>query len=1260
MDEPETEAEQQTTQPPGPCAAGDCIVVGVGASAGGLEAFQRFLKHMPPHPRIALVYVQHLDPRHESVLPELLARDAKMPVQAVQDETSIEGGCVYVIPPNTSLRLERGVLRLGPRPPQPEFGKPIDGFMDSLAKDLGENCVGIILSGTGSDGTMGLRAVKEHGGMTIAQLPESAAYDSMPRSAIAAGLMDYVLPPEDMPARLIEHADQTESLREDAETSGKRLFDDGAVERICEIVRTRTGHDFASYKRNTLVRRISLRMGALEIQSAAEYLDRLERDPKEALDLLQYMLIGVTDFFRDPEAFNSLAQQVIPRLFEGKGASDQVRLWVVGCASGEEVYSLAILLCEQAAREATPPRIQIFATDIDEPALEVARRGSYPQSIGERISQDRLERFFTREDGAYRVKKELRQMVVFSKHNLLHDPPFPDLDFISCRNLLIYLDSGVQGRAISLFHYALRTGGFLFLGAAETISGRPDLFDPAQRSQRIYRRRDVATRAPIEYPITWRSSRIRAGSSPEVAFSARSDATLQRSLERLILEEYTPAGMVVRGNGDVVYLFGPTARYLALPAGAPSLNAFSLVRKRLRTELRSALVKAAREKEPVVLCGLDMKLDERTAVNLVVGRFAETGPDPDLYVIIFQDVVISVVNEPGAAPEAREASAQLEHQLRSTREQLQATIDEFESANQELQSTNEELLSMNEELQSANEELQSSKEEVQTVNSELESVNRELAHKLDELDIAKSDLESLFEGTQVATVFLDNNLHIKRFTPTATELFRLRRGDVGRPVTDITARFTDGDTVGEIREVVRTLQRKEIVVTRVDADSRYLMRILPYRTRQNVIDGVVITFIDITDLTRAQEELSNANRDLERKVAERTAALEEASRRKDEFLGMLSHELRNPLSAITSSIELWRLRGAADPVLDRAANIAQRQLAHMRRLLDDLLDTARITRGMIELHRRAVDIRQIVKDAIDMAAPLASDKKQEIAVSVPEEPLTIEGDPDRLQQAVGNLLTNAQKYTPPGGHIAVSAAVDQDRRAVIRVSDDGIGIQWDLLSRIFDTFSQAKRTPDRSQGGLGLGLTLVRHIVELHGGSIEAHSAGEGKGSEFVVRLPLSSKPMTAPGTRGSNAGPELPTGTAVDESFQPATQNHGRRILVVEDNEDAAELLSTILKIDGNEVRAAHNGPEALSVSTEWHPEVVLLDIGLPGMDGYEVARRLRQEPGLSDLMLVALTGYGQEEDRQRVREAGFAHHLVKPVDLDAMKRVLQKTSVT
>ncbi|MBI3947388.1 MAG: PAS domain-containing protein [Armatimonadetes bacterium] len=1356
-----------------PPVADGCIVVGVGASAGGLDAFQRFLRLMPAHPRIALVYVQHLDPKHESILPELLSRYAQVPVQPVHDKTAVEPGHVYVIPPDTRLTIERGVLRLGPRLDQAEFGKPIDGFFASLADDQGQRAVGIVLSGTGSDGTAGLRAIKERGGMTIAQQPDSAAYDSMPQSAIAAGVADHVLAPEEMPEGLVKHAAGEKPAPAAGSGGEERPGQVDPVARITAAVHRRTGHDFSYYKRDTLLRRVRRRMADLQIQSCEEYADRLGQDPDEVPLLLKELLIQVTGFFRDPDAFKVLAQTAIPRLFEGKSAADQVRVWVAGCSSGEEVYSLAILLREQvAALPRSPegePRVLIFATDIDEEALNTARQGRYPESIAEHVSAERLQRFFTRSDGGYRVRQELRDLCVFSSHNLIQDPPFPNLDLISCRNLLIYLDARIQGKVIAVFHYALRAGGFLFLGAAESIASRKELFEPLDRGQRVYRRRDRAIRTPLELPVAWKPGGGKPAPGPAAVSPVGSEVALQRVLERLVLDDYTPPGMVVRESGDVVYVFGPIGPYLAPSAGA-SFNALALVHKDLRNDVRSALKEADQTHQPALRPGLAVRLDSRVqALNLIVRPLTEVGGG--LYVVIFREVAAAPEGVPAAAPSAPDVAAleQLQHELNSTREQLQATVEELTTANQELQSSNEELLSMNEEMQSSNEELQTSKEEVQSINEELQSVNAELSQRVAELDTARSDLESLFEGTQIATVFVDNELQIKRFTPTATDLFRLREGDVGRPVADIVARFTNGDVESEIREVLRTLQRKEISVHRADDGAHYLMRILPYRTRQNRIDGVAIAFVDVTEIRRKEEALRASEarfrsaveslldafaiwrpirgdrREVvdfcleyvnERAVAltgrsreeltgmralqgfpgfresglfdsyrrvletgepfladgiayegggvpgryydvrasrlgdgiavawqdvterhEAAAELREASRRKDEFLAMLGHELRNPLAAIVHSVELLQDAAGTNPRWEQAAEVARRQAVHMARLLDDLLDAGRVTQGKMELKREPLDLRRVVEDAVAVMTPVIQAKGHQLAVSLPSQPLPVEGDPARLQQVVGNLLNNAAKYTPSGGHIWLTAereapsgppepGGEREGWVVVRVRDDGIGIAPELLPHVFDLFVQSQRSLDRSQGGLGIGLTLVRRLVELHGGSVEAHSEGEGKGSEFVVRLPLRSTEPEAGGAGAPKA------------SAAPVGQAHGsldgRKILLVEDNADAAEVLGMLLEAEGHEVVVAHDGPAAVHLAEAYLPEAALIDIGLPGMDGYEVARRLRRNPALNGTKLVALTGYGQDEDRERSREAGFDEHLVKPVDLIEMRRVL------
>ena len=1419
------------------------VIVGLGASAGGLDALQRFFCAVPADTGMAFVVVLHLDPRRESILPELLAQAARLPVQAAGDLMPVCANQVYVIPPNALLTIEGGLLRLAPPLAAPGCRTPIDCFFRALARDQGDRAVAILFSGNGKDGMLGIKAVKERGGWALAQSPETASHPSMPRSALAIGVVDLVLAPEEMPARLREVVEQ---MNEPRDATGRGAADPEVAARlqaICALLRQKTGHDFSRYKPSTLTRRIRRRMLLLHVASAADYVERLERQPEEATLLLRDLLIGVTQFFRDLEAFEILERDVIPRLFEGKGAADAVRVWVIGCATGEEAYSLAILLREQMEQMENPPRVQVFATDIDEHSLETARHARYPQTITAQLSPERLQRFFVPEDGLYHLVREVRDLCIFSVHNIVHDPPFSDLDLLTCRNVLIYLEEEIQRKLVPLFHYGLRKGGYLFLGPTESLSGHPEIFRAVDNAHRIFQRVEMPARVPVEFPLGGLTHRPRMLPRARPARPPAREMGAGRMLERILLEEYAPPAVIINELGDILYFSGRTGKYLEPPSGGPSLNIHAMARRHVRLEVRTAVRKAVETRAPVVRQGIRAVGDDRVQtldilVQPVSGK--GEGEEAGLFMVVFQEVGPPRIKEQEeSAISAEEPIIQhLESELHSTREELQATIQDVEAANEDLTSSNEELLSMNEELQSANEELQTSKEEMQAVNEELETLNAELSRKVEELNRARNDLQNLFESAHIATLFLDHDLRIKRFTPAATEMFRLIDSDIGRPVTDIAPRFTGGHLAAATREVLRTLAPQEVEVRKVEGDARYVMRIHPYRTSQNVIEGVVVTFLDVTELKRAGDSLRESEARERQRAAELQAtmdavpaavliahdpearvitgnraayemlrmplgqnlssgapdgerpvhvryvrggvetppleqplqvaagrgvevrgfesdlvfddgtvrhtlghatpllgedgrprgavaafvditervraqdALREADRRKDEFLAMLAHELRNPLSAVASAVQVLGARAAPDASGQHAGEAAQRQVAHMTRLLDDLLDVARITRGKIELRRVPLDLAHVLEDALQMVRPTIEENRQHLSVSLPGEPLPVLGDPDRLNQVFANLLSNAAKYTPVGGHIWVEAQKvgewgsggmgewesgrvgeretdglgiagsptppfphSPTPAAEVRVRDDGVGISSEILPHVFDLFVQAERGVDRAQGGLGIGLTLVRRLVEMHSGSVAAHSDGPGQGSEFVVRLPLREGSGEGPGFRVQGSGPEAGAGPAPDTlgdrqetsewlqppqaQTEPRTLNpepgpHAKTVLLVDDNADSAEMLAILLGLEGHTVIVAHDGPSALEVAAQQQPAVVLLDIGMPGMDGYAVARRLRQGTASADTVLVALTGYGQECDRERTQAAGFDHHLVKPVDMDALRRVL------
>jgi len=814
---------------------------------------------------MAFVLISHLAPDHDSLLSELLAKETQMSVLQVQEEVRLQPNQVYVIPPNATLTVDDGILRLSAPLQARGHRAPINIFFRSLAEDQGENAVCVILSGTGSDGTIGMKSIKEFGGLAIAQDSSTAKYDSMPRNATMTGLVDYVLPVEDIPAKLIEYSRHRAGLQANLGEDGMLPEAADYLNQICSLLRRRIGHDFSSYKQGTLIRRIQRRIQITQTASVEAYVDYLKADADEVNLLFKDLLIGVTHFFRDHESFDALQQRAIASLVENSIDRKSIRVWIAGCSSGEEAYSIAMLLAEELEEQNARLQVQIFATDIDERALEKARHGRYPESIIEQVTPERLDRFFIKQDGLYQVAKHLREMCIFSQHSLISDPPFSRLDLISCRNLLIYFDSDLQKRLIPLFHYALRDDGYLFLGSSENLSAYSELFRTADKPHRLFQRKPAIIPPQIDFPLVDRSS-YRQLSQTKSQPAIRQQSQVTKSIERILLQDYTPACVILNEQDEIVYFFGRTGKYLEPSQGTPSNNLFDLARLGLRLELRSVIqtarrtqVKAIRERVSIDNEGQIVTVN--LIANPVKDSAKEAADDSSLLMVIFQDVgkptSYETAKADGNEPEAEAPVVkQLEDELRVTKEHLRSTIEEIETSNEELKSANEKLLSMNEELQSSNEELQTSKEEMQSINEELETVNSELRNKVEELDTANSDIRNLFESTRIATVFLDEGLRIKRFTPTATELFNLLGTDIGRPITDISLALKDLDEdidiVADVREVLRSLIPIEREVQAKGEDLYYKMRVMPYRTLENVINGTVLTFVDVTSLRQAR------------------------------------------------------------------------------------------------------------------------------------------------------------------------------------------------------------------------------------------------------------------------------------------------------------------------------------------------------------------------------------------------------------------------
>jgi len=865
----------------------DFLVVALGASAGGLAAFEAFFSGMPvdKNPDMAFVLVQHLAPDHKSILTELIRRYTRMQVFEVQDGVVVQPNCVYIIPPNRDMAIINGALELL-EPVSPRGQRlPIDFFFRSLAQDQYERAVCIVLSGTGSDGTLGLRAVKGEGGIVIAQNPESAEYDGMPRSAIETGLVDYVLSPADMAPHLMAYAAHVIGKNVHPMSPAFRMHDDDAFSKIFILLRAQTGHDFSQYKQNTIRRRVERRMAVQQVAELDEYIRFLQQTPVEVETLFCDLLINVTSFFRDPEAFATLETMVIPRILNDRADGSEIRVWICGCSTGEEAYSIAILLQEQVDKLQRNFQIQIFATDIDKRSINQARSGRYPASIAADVSPERLAHFFRPEsDGRYfRIKKAIRDMLVFSEQDVVKDPPFSKLDLISCRNLLIYINSDLQKKLIPLFHYALNPGGYLFLGTSESIGNFDNLFSTLDRQAKLYQRKEdisIAQRLPLGRFVP----PMFAGGKVQKRFvntSNDSRISLRDRTERILLDQYTPASVLVSMKGEILYIHGKTGRFLQMASGEPGLNILKMAREGLKRELTSALHQAVKENKIIEHPRLHVKTNgDYCVVNLKVQPvegFLDLPTKTTLYLVVFEELQIQEQLLPAmvcATPLLEEAIENisdtdalitaLRQELRAKDEYLKSTSEELETSNEELKSSNEEMQSINEELQSTNEELETSKEELQSVNEELATVNNELQTKVMDLSRANNDMNNLLAGTGVGTIFVDFQLLIQRFTPSVTQVINLIRTDVGRPVGHIVSNLVDyGTLVEDIRSVLDTLVPKELEVQTIEGEW-FLLRIRPYRTLDNVIEGAVITFFDISEIKRVREELIKANEKLSR------------------------------------------------------------------------------------------------------------------------------------------------------------------------------------------------------------------------------------------------------------------------------------------------------------------------------------------------------------------------------------------------------------
>jgi two-component system CheB/CheR fusion protein len=1155
-------------------------IVAIGASAGGLDACKKLLDALPASNGMAFLLVQHLDPSHDSLLVHLLAGHTSMTVLQAIDGMAIERDRVYVIPPGVYLSVgRRNELRLSK--PQARHGArlPFDFLLNSLASEYGARAVCVVLSGTGADGSLGLQGVKAKGGLVIAQEASEADYDGMPRSAIATGDVDLILPA----AKIAEALVARERGEVFAPARAKSSLQKSVGELLPEIValmQTKTVHDFSLYKHGTLERRIERRMALAAVKSAADYLDMLRADSQELDQLSKDLLINVTGFFRDAAVFDYLAMSVIPELVRDHALDRPLRLWVAGCSSGEETYSLAMLLREAAIASRRDVKLQIFATDVDPDAVASAREGLYPQTIEADVSPERLAQFFTNEDHGYRVSAEMRSWVVFTAHDVLADPPFARLDFVSCRNLLIYLLPEAQAKVISIIHFALREGGVLLVGNAETVGIADGRFSVVSKAQRIYRR--VGGARPGEFGLSsGEGVRLRSRPGPPPASSRQ--AALAELCRRTVLDAYGPAAVLINSKLECLHFQGPTDRYLKIAPGRPGQDLIAMARDSVRTKLRSAVQAALRDNARALARGGRTSSDAGELHFHIVVEPVLSDHESLFLVCFVEEAAPDVAARPRAAKADVPKLAELERELETTKIELQTAVRNLETSSQEQMAINEEALSVNEEYQSTNEELLASKEELQSLNEELTALNSQLQETLERQRTTADDLQNVLYSTDVATIFLDTLFNIRFFTPATKALFNVIPGDVGRPLTDLKSLAADGDLLPDARKVLQTQSPVEREIQGQDS-AWFIRRILPYRTRDNRTEGVVITFEDVTERRRAAEALSAAKREAEL-----------ASVAKSRFLAAASHDLRQPLQTLALLQGLL----AKNIVGEKAQKLVGRiddALGAMTGMLNTLLDINQIEVGAVKAESADFPVNDLLdrlRDELSYHAQASG-----LTLRVMSCALSIHSDPRLLEQMIRNLLSNALKYTPRG-----KVLVGCRRRGAqlrIEIWDTGIGIPASELSAIFEEYHQVDNPARQRSHGLGLGLSIVKSLGDLLGHPIRVRSL-PGKGSVFSIEVPRSvnravAKPHAFPSGAGTVSEPKAPRSGS---------------ILIIEDDPEIRDHLALYLRQEGYSAKTAMDGPAALELMAKSHapPDLVLADYNLPGgMNGVEVAQKLRE----------------------------------------------------
>ena len=1305
---------------------GELIVVGIGASAGGVEALEQFFSKIPSDTGMAFIVVQHLSPDVESLMHQILARRTEMPVHKIEGNITPVPNHVYVLPSGVQARVE-GLDIVGETPSQKRQQNPIDLLFCTLAASYKENACGIVLSGTGSDGALGIRKIHENNGLTVVQSETSSKFTGMPRAAISTGVVDAILCIEEIPDALVRFREFA-TRRTGCSLQSVFSVSMNAENRIKQLLHRKFGINFDSYKQGMFGRRVARRVSLSGMAGVETYLQKLELDHQELNELYNDLLIGVTEFFRDPSAFDELQHRVLPALVESVGDHEEFRIWIAPCATGEEAYSIGILIDELIRQRNLTITYKIFATDVNASCIDFASKGTYPKNRLRNISRDRLAKYFVQEDDEYKVIPRLRKKIIFAKHDLLNDAPFTRLDLVCCRNLLIYFNDSAKKKALSLFNFSLRSSGGLFLGPSESVTSLDLAFETLSEKWRIYRKSQNVKFSQVDMSV----------GNPAQSWQDKNQTDVEGNRQKelfaaydSLLSAYIPPGLLIDDDERVMHIFGDFGKYLQPNEGRPKDRILDLLPGPLKAAAVNALKRAKIEDKPAIFPGIE--IEEATGIRMykmvvmpVHNRFsAKYLLTVEQHEPLAELPLPAEVDTSELSGDSSKLITTLEQELHETRESLHDSILNLKSANEEMQTTNEELIASNEELQSTNEELHS-------VNEELYTVNSEYQRKISELTELTDDMDNLLDSLRVDTVYLDRNLAVRKFTLGIANTFKLLPQDVGRHFGSFNHNLKCEELIPLIESVVQTEKAKDKEIE--DSDGNwYLMRLLPYSSR-GTVEGVLLTLIDISKMKSTEQRLlelseivqasddaifkvtlsgeirtwNRGARDLflhqakaiigkkldalcqddydgemltnaldqihegeqvnhvelkavrrngevfdvqcaispiyntEGNIDSASVVLRDIStqkkaelqirdevKRRDHFLAVLSHELRNPTAAITNALSIVRKSKFTNAAAEKAIGIIHEQSRQLAKMLDDLLHVSRVTHNKFRLHRRRIDVCQAARSVVQSLEHRLKDKGQILSLEIPNEPLWAFVDETRLIQAQTNLLINASKYTPKLGHINYSIWLEDDS-VKIEIQDDGEGMSPELLERVFEVFVQADQPLDRTAGGMGLGLPLVKMIAEAHGGFVSAKSDGVDRGSALCLTIPTGNLSLQTEENTGDQFAPDL---------------LQQKKLLLVEDNDGAREMLSEYLMLEGLEVSTACNGIEAIRVYDKVAPAICIVDIGLPDLNGFEVAGRIRDSKHQPDL-LIALTGYGQEKDRTKVSDAGFDLHLVKPMD--------------